>query len=173
MGLFDFALNPGQRFTKEELRVLDQNFNSISAYTKNKYRFLHRRISDDISGSHYGVDFHRVEYSHTNIKTNEFDKNHIVRIDCTKYFLQNESIYYGLKEFYDSDHEDGSKIKVPKIKKFPTFVLQVGWHGNGYITEFKYNSDNVIEKALGSRLTDKCINEIEKNSIKFLKKWSK
>ena len=37
MGLFDFALNPGQRFTKEELRVLDQNFNSISAYTKNKY----------------------------------------------------------------------------------------------------------------------------------------
>ena len=28
MGLFDFALRPGQRFNKEELRVLDQNLNS-------------------------------------------------------------------------------------------------------------------------------------------------
>ena len=37
MGLFDFALFPGQRFNKVELRILDQNFNSISAYTKNKY----------------------------------------------------------------------------------------------------------------------------------------
>ena len=34
MGLFDFALRPGQRFNKEEIRILDQNFNSISAYTK-------------------------------------------------------------------------------------------------------------------------------------------
>ena len=39
MGLFDFALKPGQRFNKEEIRILDQNFNSISAYTKRKYRF--------------------------------------------------------------------------------------------------------------------------------------
>jgi len=42
VGLFDFALRPGQRFSKEELRVLDQNLNSISAYTKKKYRFSHR-----------------------------------------------------------------------------------------------------------------------------------
>ena len=42
--------------------------------------------------------------------------------------------------------------------------------GNGFMTEFKYNSDNVIDKALGSHLTDKCIKEIEKNSINFLKK---
>ena len=127
MGLFDFALNPGQRFTKEELRVLDQNFNSISAYTKNKYRFSHRHIWDDLSGSHYGVDFHRVVYNHININTNEFDSNHAVEVGCSKYYLPNERIYYhGLKEHYDSDHEDRPKIKVPKLKKFPTFVLQVG-----------------------------------------------
>ena len=40
MGLFDFALRPGQRFSKEELRVLDQNLNSISAYTKKNIDFL-------------------------------------------------------------------------------------------------------------------------------------
>ena len=34
MGLFDFALKPGQKFTKDELKILDQNFNSISVYTK-------------------------------------------------------------------------------------------------------------------------------------------
>ena len=40
MGIFDFALRPGQRFSKEELRVLDQNLNSISAYTKKKISFF-------------------------------------------------------------------------------------------------------------------------------------
>ena len=39
MGLFDFALRSGQRFTQEEIRILDQNFNSISAYTKRKFKF--------------------------------------------------------------------------------------------------------------------------------------
>ena len=49
------------------------------------------------------------------------------------------------------------------MKKFPTFALQVGWHGNGFITELKYDSDS-------ANLTKKCVDEIEKNTIKFLKK---
>ena len=172
MGLFDFALRPGQRFTKEELRVLDQNFNSISAYTKKKYRFSHRSISDDISGSHYGVDFHKVHYTHIDINTHEFDDKYMIQLDIYKYFIANERTYDALKEFFDSVFETGNpKIKVPKIEKFPTFVLRVGWHGNGFITEFKYNADNVVERTLDNPyLTDKCIKEIEKNSIKFLKK---
>ncbi len=40
MGLFDFALFPGQRFNKVELSILDQNFNSISAYTKINIAFI-------------------------------------------------------------------------------------------------------------------------------------
>ena len=48
MGLFDFALNPGQKFSKDELRILDQNFNSITAYTKGKYQFDSRIIDNDI-----------------------------------------------------------------------------------------------------------------------------
>ena len=170
MGLFDFALRPGQRFNKEELRVLDQNFNSISAYTKKKYRFSHKSISDDISGSHYGVDFHHTHYHHIDIE----DETNEHQINCTKYFIANEDTYYNLKEFYDSDHEDRPKIKVPKLDKFPTFVLQIGWGGNGFITEFKYNSDGAIDRALDNpHLTDKCIKEIEVNSIKFLKNLDK
>jgi hypothetical protein len=88
MGLFDFALRPGQRFNKEELRVLDQNLNSISAYTKNKYRFSHRGISDDISGTHYGIDRHRVWYSHQDIN----NENNDVQIDCSKYFINTENL---------------------------------------------------------------------------------
>ena len=171
MGLFDFALHPGQRFTKEELRVLDQNFNSISALTKRKYRFQSKDISSDISGTHYGPDFHLVNYNHIDINKSEFDSDQIFSIFCYKYFVKEEPQYYGLKEEYDSDHQkDLPKIKLPKIKKFPSFILKVGFHGNGFMTEFKYNSDNVIDKALGSHLTDKCIKEIEKNSINFLKK---
>ena len=53
MGLFDFALYPGQRFNKVELSILDQNFNSISAYTENKYRFYSRSIRDNICAQDY------------------------------------------------------------------------------------------------------------------------
>ena len=173
MGLFDFALKPGQRFTKEELRILDQNFNSIAAYTKKKYRFDHKRIADNISGSHSGVDFHEVSYTHIDTNTNEFDSAYAFRLDCHKYFIVNDRYYRGLKNFYDSDHEDGPKIKVPELKKFPTFVLKVGWHGNGFITEFKYNKDNIIDRTLEDPyLNKKCVEEIENNSIKFLKNLS-
>ena len=174
MGLFDFALFPGQRFNKVELRILDQNFNSISAYTKNKYRFYSRIIRDNIlCVEECGVNYHEVTYTHIDINKDESNSNYIRRIECHKYHIPNEKIYYyGLKRFYDSDLEDGPKIKVPKLKKFPTFVLQVGWHGNGFITEFKYNKDNIIDRTLeDSNLSDKCIEEITNNSIKFLKSF--
>jgi len=167
MGLFDFALKPGQRFTKEELRVLDQNFNSISAYTKRKYRFSHRRVATDINGSHYGVDNHTVNYSHQDIN----NPDEYMEINCTKYFIKTEQTYSSLMDFYDSPFmDDKSRVTVPKLTKFPTFVLCIGWPGSGYINEFKYNSDGAINRALDNpHLTDKCIKEIEANSIKFLK----
>jgi hypothetical protein len=168
MGLFDFALRPGQRFSKEELRVLDQYLNSISAYSKKKYRFSHRGISDNISGTHFGVDQHSVWYTHIDIN----DENKAVQIDCTKYFIKDENIYVCLKNFYDDPYMDAkSRIKVPKLKKFPTFVLCIGWPANGFITEFEYNSENLIDRNLDNpHFTNKCIKEIEKNTIKFIKK---
>ena len=60
MGLFDFALNSGQKFSKDELRILDQNFNSITAYTKGKYQFYSRNIDDDIQGSMSNVSRHKI-----------------------------------------------------------------------------------------------------------------
>ena len=167
MGLFDFALRPGQRFSKEELRVLDQNLNSISAYTKKKYRFSHRGISDDISGTHFRIDRHRVWYTHEDIN----DENNDVQIDCSKYFIDTENTYENLKNFFDDPYmEDKSRIKVPKLTKFPTFVLCVGWTGCGFLTEFKYNAENLIDRTLENpHLTEKCIKEVQANTIKFLK----
>ena len=123
MGLFDFALYPGQRFNKVELSILDQNFNSISAYTKNKYRFDFRRIGDNICVGHYGVSFHEVTYSHIDINKDEFNSNYIRLISCSKYHIPNDKIYYhGLKDFYDSDYEDGPKIKVPKFSRNFSYI---------------------------------------------------
>jgi len=172
MGLFDFALRPGQRFNKEELRILDKNFNSISAYTKRKFRFERKDIADDINGSHYGVDNHRVTYIHIDTQLPDSDPNQWLQFDCLKLFIKTEGNYHAVKEFFDSSYDDGfKKIKVPVMKKFPTFALKVGWGGNGFITEFKYNSDNIIDRTLDNPyLSDKCIKEIETNSIKFLKK---
>ena len=43
MGLFDFALHPGQRFTTSEIKELDKIFNSISAYTKENLGFIKKK----------------------------------------------------------------------------------------------------------------------------------
>ena len=61
-------------------------------------------------------------------------------------------------------------MNVSKVTKFPTFVLCVGWTGCGFLTEFKYNADNLIDRTLDDpHLTAKCIKEIQTNTIKFLK----
>lgn len=165
MGLFDFALRPGQRFNKEEIRVLDKNFNSISAYTKRKFRFERKDIADDINGSHYYVDNHRITYIHVDTQLTEWDTDYWLQFDCLKLFVKTERNHYALKStfehYYSGEHKSWN-IKVPAMKKFPTFALKVGWGGNGFITEFKYDPDG--------GLTKKCVEEIEKNSIKFLKK---
>ena len=164
MGLFDFAIKPGQRFNKEEIRILDQNFNSISAYTKRKFKFDRKDIADNINGSTYGIDNHKITYLHIDTQLTEWDSEYLFPIDCLKLFIKTERNYkHGLKGFFDRDYDKGPQIKVPIMKKFPTFALLVGWHGNGFITEFKYDSN-------GSYLSKKCVDEIEKNTIKFLKK---
>ena len=165
MGLFDFALRPGQRFNKEELRVLDKNFNSVSAYTKRKFRFERKDIANDINGSHYGVDNHRVTYIHIDTKLPDSDTNQWLQFDCLKLFVKTEGDHYALKDYFEYHYGGKHKhlnIKVPAMNKFPTFALKVGWGGNGFITEF--------QKDIDGGLTKKCVKEIEKNSIQFLKK---
>ena len=39
MGIFDSILLKGKKFTKEEIKILDKNFNSISAHTKKNLNF--------------------------------------------------------------------------------------------------------------------------------------
>ena len=48
MGLLDFAFHPGQKWTAQEIKVLDKNFSSISNYTNFKYNFEAKGVEDDI-----------------------------------------------------------------------------------------------------------------------------
>ena len=93
MGLFDFAIKPSQRFNKEEIRILDQNFNSISAYTKKKFKFDRKDIADNINGSTYGIDNHKITYHHTDTQLTEWDSEYLLPIDCLKLFIKTERNY--------------------------------------------------------------------------------
>ena len=173
MGLFDFALRPGQRFAKEEIRLLDQCFNSISSYTKKNYTFYTKSIADNINGSHYGVDHHEIKYIHQNIDTDENDPNFYEYIICRKYFVQIKRHHECLKRFYEEEYED-SIIKVPKARKYPSFFLMVGSMTNGFMSDFIYNSENIVDRTLDNPyLSDACIQEIKSKSIKFLKNFDK
>jgi len=49
-------------------------------------------------------------------------------------------------------------------------IIKIGWTGCGFLTEFKYNAENLIDRTLENpHLTEKCIKDIQANTIKFLK----
>ena len=61
MGLFDFALNSGQKFSKDELRILDQrNFSGLSfgvglKINKMKFSYTHARYTASANSSFFGL----------------------------------------------------------------------------------------------------------------------
>lgn len=155
MGLFDFAIHPGTKFTKEEIEIFDKNFCSISNYTSNKYDFNTKIIDDNVKTlSMIGVPCHEIKYRHQNIE----NPNDIAHIPCIKFKLDNQNQLNLLIQFYEISHE--SIIKVPRIENFPQKIVQVGWHGLGFITILEYENND--------RLTASCEQLIKKNSIKFL-----
>ena len=74
MGLFDFVFHIGAKFTRDEIKILDMNFNSISAYTKKNYRFFLKDVGDNILASESG-GYHRIDYRHQDIDTDEFNRD--------------------------------------------------------------------------------------------------
>tara|TARA_B100000902_G_C27264247_1_gene892569 strand:- start:846 stop:1370 length:525 start_codon:yes stop_codon:yes gene_type:complete len=174
MGLFDFALKPGQKFTKDELKILDQNFNSISVYTKSKYQFYSRNIDNDIQGSMANVDCHKMKYSYVNIDMNEDDSRAHREITITKYYVRDEYDLKNLDDFYNSsfDVQEEARVPPPKILNFPTYVLKVGYPSEGFMIELRYKSKEKIDKLLDGSLEDDCIKEIKDKSKKYLKKIS-
>ena len=157
MGLFDFALHPGQRFTTSEIKELDKIFNSISAYTKRKFRF-HKKEIKNITGSGIAdINEHRVSYTHEDINLDEFDANWHERIDCRKYLIKDDLRY---TDFY-YEFEKWEMI-IPKVDKFPVCLLYVGDPGNGFIT---------ILNSEGGTLSKSCLSKIKSESIKYLKSF--
>ena len=173
MGLFDFVFHAGEKFTKDEIKILDRNFNSISAYTKKKYKFFLRDIKSDVNGDHdVGINYHEIIYRHQDTGTNEFDPNFEYYINCRRYLIRDEKEYDNFFNFFENvwEGEDAPKINIPKIKNFSSPVLIVGYRDNGFAVELKYNYESSIDKTLeNSDLTDDCIKKIESLSIKYLK----
>jgi len=175
MGLFDFIFHAGEKFTKDEIKILDANFNSISAYTKKKYKFFRKRVSSDLSGhASMGLNFHNIVYEHTDINTNEFDPKWIVSINCDRYYLRDKNDYWAFKRHYEEPFGDFPIIEIPKIENFPKPILIVGYRDtnqNGFAVELKYNYESSIDKTLeNSDLANDCIKKIESLAIKYLKK---
>ena len=170
MGLFDFVFHIGAKFTRDEIKILDMNFNSISAYTKKNYRFFLKDVGNNILASDAG-GHHRIDYRHQDIDTDEFNRDHELYIRCYKYLIRGKREYDVFVHYIDPSQEDeNTRINTPKIKKFPTSILVVGYGGHGFAVEFKYNYENLIDKTLeNSDLTKECISEIKSCAIKYLK----
>ena len=158
MGLLDFAFHPGQKWTAQEIKVLDKNFSSISNYTDFKYDFEAKVVEDDIKSIQGNPESHEVIYEH--VLPNQ--PNMEAFICCQKYRIINKSQLETLKSFYSSDpHDLKANLEIPLIEKFPTNLLQVGHQGLGFFTILEYGKNGVV--------TDKCQKLIRKNSIKYLK----
>jgi hypothetical protein len=174
MGLFDFIFHYGEKFTKDEIKILDRNFNSISAYTKKKYKFFLRKISSDLNGDpDVGINYHQITYRHQDTGTDESDPKFEYYINCRRYLIRNKRDYDHFVTFFENiwEGKNAPKIIIPKIKDFPTPVLMVGYMGNGFAVALQYNYDSGIDRSLeNSDLTDDCIKKIESLTIKYLKK---
>ena len=171
MGLFDFAFHAGEKFTKDEIKILDMNFNSISAYTKKKYKFFMKDIKSDVYGDQdVGINFHKITYRHQDTDTNEWDPKFELYINCHRYLIRDEREYSNFVNFFDDPYQEDWRMNIPKIKNFPTPVLIVGYRGNGFAVELKYNYESSIDRTLeNSDLTKDCIKKIESCAIKYLK----
>ena len=171
MSLFDFVLNPGQKFSKDELRILDQNFNSITAYTKGKYQFDSRIIDNDIQGSMSNVSRHKITYIHLDLNKTENDSNQHQYIEINKYYIRDKSDLEMLDNFYNNpyDIKEEHRVPPPRLSKIPTFILKVGYPSQGFMVELKYKNKDKIDKLLDGSLEEDCVNEIRIKSIKFLK----
>ena len=172
MGLFDFALHPGEKFTKDEIKILDQNFNSISAYTKKKYKFSSKEVKSDLYGEvDMRINYHRITYIHEDVNTDEWDSEWLLYINCDRYYLRNKDDFSGFKRLFDDPFDDeAARIKIPEINEFPAPVLIVGYRGNGFAVELEYNFKDKINRVFeNSDLTKKCVDKIKSNTIKYLK----
>jgi hypothetical protein len=156
MSLFDSFFSSDKKFTKQEINILDKCFNSISHYTDGDYDFLNKNIDNVLRKTHYGLTKCEVSYVYLNIN----DNNDYFSIKCSKYQIADRNQFLLLKNFYEED-SGGGIIKVPDISNFPSNILQVGWHGLGFITILNYENSGLI--------TSNCENLIKNNSIKFLK----
>ena len=157
MSLLDSFFSSNKRFTKQEIEILDKCFNSISQYTQESYDFENKIIKSNLQKDNLvpGLYRHEVVYVHVN----KNDKNDVY-IECRKYLINNKNDQNHIKNCFEED-SGGGIIKVPDILNFPVNILQVGWHGLGFITILNYDNNGLI--------TSNCENLIKNNSIKFLK----
>jgi len=162
MGLLDSIIKNNQKFSDDELSILDQNFNSISVYTKRKFKFYSRNVDKNIQGSMSYVSCHKLYYDYQDIDKHEDEQGAHLQIPITKYCVQDKNDLQNLDDFYNNvyDLREEHRVPPPRLTNFPTYVMKVGAPNEGFMVELKHHE---------GRIDQNCIKEINEKSISFLK----
>ena len=117
----EVTLEPNKSL-KFAIKILDQNFNNISAYTKKKYKFFSKEVESDLWGhQEIRINFHRVTYRHEDVNTDEWDPAWHIYITCDRYYLRDKNDFSAFKRYFEERFDErlpSSIIKIPKIEDF-------------------------------------------------------
>ena len=165
MGLFDAILKPGQKFSKEELNILDQNFRNISEQTRKKYQFHSRSVDSDVQGSMSNVSCHKLFYTYQDMDKHEDDSDAYLYVYITKYYVRDKNDLHNLNNFYNNiyDLKEEHRVPPPILNNYPTYVLKIGAPNEGFMVELIYN---------GNMIDEICVKEINEKGKKYLKSIS-
>ena len=129
MGLLDFVVHKGTKFTDDEIELLDKHFINISEFTNNEYNFHQKYLEKDVQLLEaIGVNRHEINYRHKHFKHKEIE----IVIQCLKYNVTNKRQILNLYGFYGID--------VPS----PGKVLFIDIYGAGFFHLIKYDNNGNI-----------------------------
>ena len=74
MGLLDFVVHRGTKFTDDEIELLDKHFLNITAFTGREYDFHQKYIEKDVRElGAIGVPQHEVNYRHKHFELKQIE----------------------------------------------------------------------------------------------------
>ena len=143
MGLLDFVVHRGTKFTDDEIELLDKHFLNITAFTGREYDFHQKYIEKDVRElGAIGVPQHGVNYRHKHFKHKQIE----IVIECLKYNIVRKTQIQELDRFYG--HVLDKPIEVPEIVSFPTKLFYIDIYGVGFFNLIQYdNNGNVNSKT--------------------------
>jgi hypothetical protein len=158
MGLLDFAVHRGTKFTDDEIELLDKHFLNITTFTDRKYDFHQKYIEKDVRElGAIGVPQHEVRYRHKHFE----QKNIEIVIECLKYNVVRKTQIHELDRFYASHHLENPN-EVPEVVSFPAKLFFINIYGvGGFFNLIQYDNNgnvNLKTKKIFSKNVDDTFN---------------